>query len=242
MINFSVLATTFILVLIAELGDKTQLVAFSLTASTERPKTIFAASSIALVASTIIAGVLGKVANEFIPAFTGYISAGLFIFFGVYMLVRRDISKVEEAFLAAITMERSCIRMIEKGFKCADCYEPRIMNIQRQEHSHTGMFRILIKEKRIFRDAVNDESVIDPILAKLSPCSRRPKRMSFSDVLRELIEKEEIAVAFFSHLLENVRFEHPHGEEIREMIRNMIAEEKEHLEIYECLIEEACNR
>ena len=177
-----------------------------------------------------------------IPSFTGYISAGLFIVFGVYMLVRRDTSKVEEAFLAAITMERSCIRMIEKGFKCADCYEPRIMNIQRQEHSHTGLFRILIKEKRIFKDAVNNESVIEPILGKLRPCSRRPKRMSFPEVLRELIEKEKIGIAFFSHLLENVRSEHPHAGEIREMIRNMIEEEEEHLGIYECLLEEACRR
>lgn len=240
MFSFSVFAATYLLVLIAELGDKTQLVAFSLSASSERPKTIFIATSIALVASTIIAGVLGKVANELIPAFTGYISAGLFIAFGVFMLLRRDISKVEEAFLAAITMERSCIRMIEKGFKCADCYEPRIMNIQRQEHSHTGMFRILIKEKRIFKDAVNDESDIEPILAKLSPCSRRPKRMSFPEVLRELIGKERSAIELFSHLLENVRSEHPHAEEIRGMIRNMIEEEEEHLDIYTCLLEEAC--
>ena len=241
MLSFPVFATTFFLVLIAELGDKTQLVAFSLSASSERPKTIFAASSIALVSSTVLAGVFGKAANELIPAYAGYVSAGLFIIFGIYMLLRRDVSKVEEAFLAAISMERSCIRMIEKGFKCADCYEPRIMNIQREEHSHTGFFRILIKEKRIFEDAVNDETDIGPILAKLSPCSRRPKRMSFSEVLRELIEKERIAIAFFSHLLENVRSEHPHAAEIRGMIRTMVEEEENHLEIYTCLLEEVCD-
>lgn len=79
--------TTFGVMFLAEIGDKTQLAIISLTTRFRSPWVVFAASVCALVLATALGTVLGST----ITAFAGeravrYVSGGLFILFGVLIL------------------------------------------------------------------------------------------------------------------------------------------------------------
>lgn len=80
--------STFILIFLAELGDKTQLAALTRTAAADSSKwTVFFAASGALVLSTLIAVLAGEGLSKLIPPRTIKITAGiLFILFGLFIL------------------------------------------------------------------------------------------------------------------------------------------------------------
>jgi Ca2+/H+ antiporter, TMEM165/GDT1 family len=79
--------STFALIFLAELGDKTQLAAFAASASARSPWTVFAGAATALVLSSLIAVLVGSTIHRFIPASYLKIGAGiLFIGFGGLLL------------------------------------------------------------------------------------------------------------------------------------------------------------
>ena len=85
--NAKLFASTFILIFLAELGDKTQLAAMA--KSIEGRMTVFLAASAALVCSTLIAVLFGDSLTRFIPERYLQIAAGvLFIVFGGIMLFK----------------------------------------------------------------------------------------------------------------------------------------------------------
>jgi len=84
---WKVFFTTFGIMLLAEIGDKTQLAIISLTTRFRSPWVVFAASACALMLTTAIGIALGST----ITAFAGekavrYVSGGLFVLFGVLIL------------------------------------------------------------------------------------------------------------------------------------------------------------
>jgi Ca2+/H+ antiporter, TMEM165/GDT1 family len=86
--DIKLLLTTFGLVFLAELGDKTQLATFALAAGTESSKiSVFIGAAGALIFSSLIAVLLGEAVSRFIPL--NYIKIGASVFFivvGVWML------------------------------------------------------------------------------------------------------------------------------------------------------------
>ena len=79
--------TTFGLVFLAELGDKTQLATFCFSADCDSKVSVFLGSAGALVLSSLIAVVFGAAVSRVIPA--NYIKIGAGIFFvlvGVWTL------------------------------------------------------------------------------------------------------------------------------------------------------------
>ena len=85
-LNMKLFVSTFILIFLAELGDKTQLAAMA--RSIEGRWTVFLAASCALVCSTLIAVLCGDLLTRMVPE--RYLQAGagvLFIVFGLIMLV-----------------------------------------------------------------------------------------------------------------------------------------------------------
>ena len=78
-------------VLLAELGDKTQLATMLYaTDKTVRPLAVFAAASSALVVSTLLAVLFGSTITGFIPATTLKLIAGIaFITVGVWTILSR---------------------------------------------------------------------------------------------------------------------------------------------------------
>jgi rubrerythrin len=85
--NLKLFLSTFMLIFIAELGDKTQLAAMARTADSGAKWTVFTAASAALVASTLVAVVFGHLLTKIIPEeVIKIVAASLFIVIGGYML------------------------------------------------------------------------------------------------------------------------------------------------------------
>lgn len=81
---------TFIAVFLAELGDKTQLATMLFAAQPgARPAAVFVAAATALVASALLAVVVGATLGQWLPAERVRPLAGVgFIAVGVWILVR----------------------------------------------------------------------------------------------------------------------------------------------------------
>ncbi|RJQ36262.1 TMEM165/GDT1 family protein [Candidatus Microgenomates bacterium] len=77
--DFRIFISTFFLIFLAELGDKTQLAALTLSAKEKTPLTIFAASMLAFLLSTTLAVLFGTFGSKLIPA--GVIEKVAAIFF-----------------------------------------------------------------------------------------------------------------------------------------------------------------
>jgi Ca2+/H+ antiporter, TMEM165/GDT1 family len=81
-----VLLSTFALLFVAELGDKTQLAVISMTARHKMPLWIFLGATLALAAVTGIGVLGGELLTRFIPeAILRKIAAALFVAMGVLM-------------------------------------------------------------------------------------------------------------------------------------------------------------
>lgn len=85
--SWSLFASTFAAIFLAEMGDKTQLAAFAMAGSGSK-LTVFVAASLALVATTAIAVLLGGVVNRYVPAVWVRRGAGaLFILIGLWFVL-----------------------------------------------------------------------------------------------------------------------------------------------------------
>lgn len=79
--------TTFILVFLAELGDKTQLSTMMLASKSDSIWHIFIGSACALVLSSLIGVLAGSVINKYIPTFYIQMCSGIaFILIGILLL------------------------------------------------------------------------------------------------------------------------------------------------------------
>jgi Ca2+/H+ antiporter, TMEM165/GDT1 family len=86
--DFRVLLTTFGIIFLAEMGDKTQLAAMTMAAQTKRPWAVFIGASVALIAVSAIGVVVGGVVGQYVPLeWVKRIAAVLFILIGVLMLM-----------------------------------------------------------------------------------------------------------------------------------------------------------
>lgn len=86
--DFKLFFSTFLLIFLAELGDKTQLAALARTATADSAKwTVFSAAAAALVFSTLIAVLIGSALTRIIPEHMIRMGAAiLFLLFGVLLL------------------------------------------------------------------------------------------------------------------------------------------------------------
>ena len=85
--NFKTFLTTFGLIFLAELGDKTQLATITMAAQTKQPWTVFLGSSLALICVSLIGVVLGTVLANYINAdYLHKAAAVAFIVIGALML------------------------------------------------------------------------------------------------------------------------------------------------------------
>jgi len=86
--DFKVMLTTFGMILLAELGDKTQLATFAFAAENKTRLAVFLGSAGALVLTSLLAVVFGSAVSRLIPPHYIRVGAGtLFIFIGLWMLL-----------------------------------------------------------------------------------------------------------------------------------------------------------
>ena len=86
--DWKIISTTFVVVFLAELGDKTQLAALSLTAGTHKPISVFIGAAVALLLATAIGVAVGEGLTRVVsPKVLKIFGAVFFIAVGVVMLV-----------------------------------------------------------------------------------------------------------------------------------------------------------
>ena len=86
--DFKIMWMTFGMVFLAELGDKTQLATFCLSADCDPKVSVFIGSAAALILSALIAVFFGGTLSRLVPPHYIKIGAGLFFLAaGVFMLV-----------------------------------------------------------------------------------------------------------------------------------------------------------
>jgi len=85
---WKVFLTTFGIMFLAEIGDKTQLAVISCVSRFRSPWVVFAGATLALVLATAV----GTLVGSFLPSLIGekairFVSGGLFVLFGVLILI-----------------------------------------------------------------------------------------------------------------------------------------------------------
>jgi putative Ca2+/H+ antiporter (TMEM165/GDT1 family) len=86
--EWKIFGTAFVTLLLAELGDKTQLAIITMSANTESKLAVFLGASLALVLVSLLAVLVGGILNQFIPTeWLQRIVAVAFIVIGVLMLL-----------------------------------------------------------------------------------------------------------------------------------------------------------
>ncbi len=85
--DFKIVATTFLSVFLAELGDKTQLMTLVIAGTGSSKLSVWVGAALALLATTTIAVALGEIASRVVPVVWMHRAAGtLFILLGLYYL------------------------------------------------------------------------------------------------------------------------------------------------------------
>jgi putative Ca2+/H+ antiporter (TMEM165/GDT1 family) len=86
--DWRIFLTTFGVIFLAEMGDKTQLAAMTMTAQSKRPWAVFIAAALALTVVSAIGVVAGSVIGNYIPLlWIKRAAAVAFIVIGVLILV-----------------------------------------------------------------------------------------------------------------------------------------------------------
>jgi putative Ca2+/H+ antiporter (TMEM165/GDT1 family) len=88
--DWRVLLTTFGVIFLAEIGDKTQLAAMTMSAQTKRPWAVFIGAALALTAVSALGVVVGSVIGDYIPLiWVKRVAACAFIAIGILMLANK---------------------------------------------------------------------------------------------------------------------------------------------------------
>jgi putative Ca2+/H+ antiporter (TMEM165/GDT1 family) len=86
--DWKIFGTAFVTLLLAEMGDKTQLAVITMTASTESKVSVFLGAALALVTVTLLGVLVGGALTQWVPAnLLQQIVALAFIIIGVLMLL-----------------------------------------------------------------------------------------------------------------------------------------------------------
>jgi len=92
--DWRVMLTTFGVIFLAEMGDKTQLAAMTMAAQKKRPWEVFIAASLALAAVSAIGVVVGSALGQYLPLEWIKRGAGVaFIIIGILVLTGKFLTR-----------------------------------------------------------------------------------------------------------------------------------------------------
>ena len=87
--DWKVFSATFVALFVAELGDKTQLAAISMTSETGKPWSVFVGGVAALALVTLIGVAFGSALLQFVPeVYLKKAASALFVLIGVLMWIK----------------------------------------------------------------------------------------------------------------------------------------------------------
>ena len=86
--DLRVFLTTFGIIFLAEMGDKTQLAAITMAADSKKPWAVFFGASLALAAVSLLGVLVGSFLGDYVPIlWVKRVAATAFIVIGVLMLL-----------------------------------------------------------------------------------------------------------------------------------------------------------
>jgi putative Ca2+/H+ antiporter (TMEM165/GDT1 family) len=86
--DWQIFVSSFFIIFLAELGDKTQISTFAFASKSKAPLSVFLGASSALILTTVIAVVLGGVIGRIVPEkIIKGVAGTVFIVFGVITLL-----------------------------------------------------------------------------------------------------------------------------------------------------------
>jgi rubrerythrin len=235
--DFKLFASTFALIFLAELGDKTQLAAMARTAGAEGAKwVVFAAASSALVFSTLIAVLFGSLLTKVVPQHYIRMAAGiLFVVFGL-LILRSALARAPAGAAAAPhapagVFARAVVRAAA-GFERASAADYRALAARPENAAHRTLFEALAQEedahlRRMEAFALSDESAA--VAAGLQagalerPDLEHNVAASAEPALLHAIEHEEALAAFYEGLAQTSP-----RPSLRDTFRLLAAEERGH--------------
>lgn len=85
--DWKVVLSSFCILFLAELGDKTQLAVFTLVTQNKRPISVFIGASFALTLVTFIGAFFGNIVTKYIPTYILKLLSGiLFLVIGAFII------------------------------------------------------------------------------------------------------------------------------------------------------------
>jgi rubrerythrin len=227
--------STFVLVFIAELGDKTQLTALAASSGAKSPWSVFAGASLALVTSTLIAVLVGTALTKAFPdRILKLVAGGLFLLFGAILIVQNAKPSSEpEAQQMTITTGALTSFVLDraKEFEKAS-YEDYLAAAEKVNHPEL---------KALLLSIANDESnhivrlegreSADEVFTESDTTLECPEfvRVNEDDgdeqILRNAIAHERSTAEFYSKLSATV-----HIPALKPLFQNLSLSERQHLE------------
>ncbi len=97
-VDLIAVSSAFFLIILAEMGDKTQIMIVMLAARYRAPSRIFLGSFLGEVSVSLVGIVIGTAVSSVIPiALIGKISGGIFILFGLFSLLSKEDDEEDES-------------------------------------------------------------------------------------------------------------------------------------------------
>ena len=88
--DLRIFLTTFGVIFLAEMGDKSQLAAITMAAQTKRPWSVFLGAALALVAVSALGVLVGTLIGDYLPIiWVKRVAACAFIVIGILMLANK---------------------------------------------------------------------------------------------------------------------------------------------------------
>jgi len=237
------IASTFVLIFLAELGDKTQLAALAASAGARSTWSVFVGASAALLLSTLIAVLLGGTIARFADAYRPLIQgvAGcVFLLFGALFIVgavraRPAVSRLpaSDTSLARFALETAAdfeaTSAADYGRLARESSSAALRELfeflERDEAAHMAELRGLLG-----RHAAEEGA--GPVPDPPRPVSMRDP--AARDVLRAALDHERSAAAFYRALAESARLP-----ALRSAFERLAEAESEHVRRLEAMTESA---
>ncbi len=243
--DWRLFGSTFLLVFLAELGDKTQLTALAASAGAKSPWSVFLGASLALVVATLIAVLVGSVLSRFLPERVLKISAGiLFLIFGAILLITNIAKKPAAPLPSQISIKggalTSFVLETARNFEqaAADDYEKLIAStddphaqalfasLARQEKEHELQIETMITDLREGRIlTIQGDEKEHYLTCPIGIREFNSLARSTVDLLDTAIEHEKVERDFFITLSKVV-----HIPGLKPILQRLAQEEDGHLQ------------
>ncbi|MBD3344607.1 MAG: hypothetical protein GF401_06060 [Chitinivibrionales bacterium] len=228
--------STFSLIFLAELGDKTQLASFAASAGSKSPLSVFAGAASALVLATLIAVATGSFLQKAVPIH--YLKGGaavLFIVFGIILLANAFQARAEETaaegvmpkagVLSSIILDAAAqfeeasagdYHLLAQRQGNADLRE-LFLDLAREEEKHIAHIRQLSGKHPEVK-----EVPIKP--AEITPSRITTDRETTEGLIQDAIEHERQTSAFYSSLARDAKIP-----SVRATLMKLAGDERQHI-------------